>query len=426
MSPDNRLLTYVAERYGTPAYVYDLADIRRACGELVSVLPEGSRLCYSLKANPLPPIVRELVAAGCTAEVCSLRELATAQQAGAGGRVLYTGPAKRPAEVEGALRAGVRLFSAESATDLRRLGAAARAHHVEVQALLRLNPDVAARRGGLAMGGKPSQFGVDVAAVCADPGQFAEPGVRLLGFQIFAGSNAPDLTTLYSWLRLAVDAAAVAAAALDLSPELLDLGGGFGHPFAQPGLRPDLSGFGDEVIRLLTQAQPPGAALPVLMFEAGRFLVAGSGSLLLRVIEVKRSKGEDFVIVDGGVNVLGGMSGLRRIAPMVTAVTLDDQSPDGTHPAGRTRLVGPLCTPLDVLSNDLACPPRLAEGDLLRVPNVGAYGPTASLLAFLGRDCPVELTVDSGRIRDVAQLRYDYALLKMKTYSEQPADTLMP
>ena len=98
--------------------------------------------------------------------------------------------------------------------DLHHLSAAALSGGVEVGALLRLNPDAAARGTGLAMGGVPSQFGVDVAAVRARPSMFTAPAVRIAGFQIFTGSNAPDLKTLHHWAHAAVTAAADAAAAL--------------------------------------------------------------------------------------------------------------------------------------------------------------------------------------------------------------------
>ena len=91
---DDRLLTAIASDYGTPAYVYDLADIRQAHGELVTALPGGSQLCYSVKANPLPAIVRELLSAGCWAEVCSLRELMIALGAGPATRVLVELPVR--------------------------------------------------------------------------------------------------------------------------------------------------------------------------------------------------------------------------------------------------------------------------------------------------------------------------------------------
>jgi diaminopimelate decarboxylase len=407
----------LASRYGTPLYVYDLAVIRQARRDLAGGLPVGSRVLNSLKANPLPAVVAELARMGCGADVSSPRELDIALAAGiVPPDVLYTGPAKTAQEVSHALARDVRLFSAESPTDLALLSRCARAAGTRARALLRLNPSAYPTGAGLPMGGLPSQFGSDVAWVRAQPGSFAAPSVRVVGAHIYTGTGAADVGTLLSWMASGLEAAREAADALGLTWEVIDLGGGFGHPFVTSGRRPDLAGLGAGLTRLIEQAFPPPYR-PECVFESGRYLAAGAGQLVLRVQDIKESKGERFVLVDGGVNVIGGLSALRRVPP-ITAEAIPvspgagrTETESAARSPGLVRLVGPLCTTVDVLHRNMNVG-QLAVGDLLVVPNAGAYGLTASLVAFLGRVAPAEVCIDGSRVVSATRLEYGYRELR--------------
>ncbi|EYT81903.1 decarboxylase [Streptomyces sp. Tu 6176] len=422
------LLAGLAERYGTPLYVYDLAELRAAHAALRRALPEEARLYYSLKANPHPELVRELAAAGCSAEVCSESELDAARTAGVpAADVLCTGPGKTEAELRHALTHGVRRFSVESPVDLARLGATARAAGVRAEALLRLNPETYPAGAGLAMGGAPTQFGSDVSWVRRSPEAFRTEGVDLIGYHVYSGSNVHEPAQLAHWFTAAADAVTEAQRALRLDLRAVDLGGGFGHPYLVPGGRPDLGALRPLLTRLLKDRIAPLAERPVeLAFESGRYLAGAAGRFVVRVQDVKTSKGRRVVVADGGINALGGMAGLRRIPPMAaTAVTLTAGSggrtggagsiggPERTggaenfpsaEPTGEALLTGPLCTTLDVLNARLPLP-DVRPGDLLAIPNCGAYGMTASLLGFLGRRPPAEVFVDAGRVRAATVLR---------------------
>jgi diaminopimelate decarboxylase len=406
-------LRELASRFGTPCYVYDLAVVRQAQRDLAASLPPGSRLLYSLKANPLPAIVAEVARAGCGAEVSSPRELDIALAAGIAPKdVLYTGPAKTASEVSHALARGVRRYSVDSPMDIARLSAAARGAGTRANALLRLNPSTYPRGAGLPMGGLPSQFGADVAWVRARPDKFAAPAVRVIGAHIYAGTGATDVATLLSWMASSLEAARDTADILGLRWEVIDLGGGFGHPFATSAARPGLEGLSGGLERLVSQFYP-AANRPELLFESGRYVTASSGNLVLKVQDVKQSKGEQFVLVDGGVNVIGGMAALRRVPPITAeALPLPPHAaraplqPEAGSPKP-SRLVGPLCTTLDVLDRDMTAR-GLAVGDLIVVPNVGAYGLTASLIAFLGRTAPAEVCTDGSRVVSATRLEFTY------------------
>ncbi len=341
MMLDAGRLERLAAEFGTPMYVYDLAEVRRAHADLRAAVPRGTDVFYSLKANPHPGVVRELVRAGVRAEVCSQRELDIALAAGADAAAcLYTGPGKTSAELDHALAAGVRRFSVDSPTDLARLAVRARRTRMPAEAVLRLNPVGYPRNAGLAMGGTNSQFGADVAWVCAEPDRFRADGVELVGYHVYIGSNITDVDQLTSWFEAGLDAARQAQKALGAAVRLIDLGGGFGHPYARSGERPLLAGLAERLAALLDEHLGSGElGEPTVAFESGRYLACAAGSLLLGVQDVKSSHGVRYVVADGGINVLGGMQGLRRIPPSWTFSTSRPRSrlwPPATYSSSRT------------------------------------------------------------------------------------------
>jgi len=392
----------LAERFGTPLYVYDLDRIAEARAALFAALPEEFELFYALKANPHPEVARALRAGparACRAEVSSVGELAAAIEAGyPPDECLYTGPGKTAAELDEAVAAGVRLFSVESLSDLRHVGAAATGHGVFARCLLRVNSASASASTGIRMTGRPSQFGIDSETL---PGLMPELssvlGTRIVGAHFFTMSNAADELSLIGEFAHAIELAASLHAETGLPLEFLDIGGGFASPYAVRGERATYDKLRTELARLLDLHLPRWReASPSIACESGRYLVGGGGSLVCRVVNVKASRGRRFVILDAGINAVGGLSGLGRLLP--TAVEVDAAA----HPDVGS-LVGPLCTPGDILGRDIGLP-ELAPGDLVTVPNVGAYGVTASLLGFLSRPAPTEVVVAGGEVVSVSRL----------------------
>ncbi|MFC8700799.1 acyl-CoA dehydrogenase family protein [Streptomyces anulatus] len=386
--------TTLVKQFGSPLYVYDLARATEAADALREWLPPEAALFYSLKANPHPDVVRTLREAGCRAEVSSVGELDTALLAGhAGPDCLYTGPGKTEAERTRAVRAGC-AFSAESLDDLRRIGSSARAAGTTVRCLLRVNGVTGAGPVGLRMTGAASQFGFDLDTVDDWAARVTEvDGVELTGLHFFSMSNAADEEGLVQELTGSVRTAALLRTEHGLPVRFLDLGGGFGHPYAVPGDRPAYPALRAALEEALDTHLPDWRddALEIA-FESGRYLSGSCGRLLTGVTDVKRSKGRTFVVLDAGVNTLGGLAGLRRLPPVRAEVLpADDTAPD---PADATELtlVGPLCTPSDTLAIGTTMP-LPAPGALLSVPNTGAYGLTASLVGFLSRPAPVEVAV---------------------------------
>jgi diaminopimelate decarboxylase len=392
--------TDLAGKYGTPAYVYDLDVVAESRDQLFGMLPEGFQLFYALKSNPHPEIARELRGGGCRAEISSTGELANALQAGfdpAG--ILYTGPGKTNAELEHAIASGVRLFSVESPTDLQHVGAAAEKHGVTASALLRVNTTASSGGTGIRMMGRPSQFGIDAETLPEImPTLKAVPGTRVVGAHFFTMSNAQDEDALLGEYEFVLTSAARLRDEVGLPLEVLDIGGGFSSPYAVPGPRTDYPKLRSGLETLLDLHLPEWRDGGIeLACESGRYLSGSCGSLLAGVVNVKESRGSRFVVLDAGINVVGGLSGIGRLLP--AAVGIEEAG------AETGSLVGPLCTPGDSLAK-AAKLPELASGDVVTVPNVGAYGVTASLISFLGRPAPTEVVVRGDEVVSVSRLDY--------------------
>lgn len=401
----------LAERFGTPSYVYDLDRVAAARADLFAALPDEVEVFYAAKANPHPELLRELragAARGCRAEISSIGELDAVLQAGfPGDRILYTGPGKTTEELTEAMTRGVRLFSTESYGDLRRVGETALKLGLTADCLIRVNNATGAAATSIRMTGVPSQFGFDSETL---PGLAADlrdvPGTTIAGLHFFPLSNAKDEASLIAEFRHTIAAAAALQQALGVPFRFVDIGGGFASPYAVQGRRPVYTELREALAEAL-DAHFPGwrAGAPRIACESGRYLVADSGTLIAGVVNVKDSRGQRYLVLDAGINTFGGMSGLGRIMP-VNVEPHESTGTDGTPAI----LAGPLCTPGDLLGRNVSLP-ESEPGDLLTVPNAGAYGPTASLLMFLGRPAPAEIVVRGGDLVSVSRIQHirDYS-----------------
>jgi diaminopimelate decarboxylase len=399
------LLRSLTERFPTPFYVYDLSDVSRNYAALGRALPEGAKLLYSLKANPLPAIARRLRELGARAEVSSPGELSVALGAEfAAEHMLYTGPAKTSLELELALDAGVRWFSLESAGDFARLAALVERRNVGVKALLRLNPN-AASDAALAMTGVASQFGFEEAEASAflqSRARRAEQ-VAIVGVHVFFGTQLKGVEACASALCAAWNAAMALGAERAEPWQVVDLGGGFPWAYACAG-QTSLAGLAERLSR-----HGVGGGTTDCWFESGRYLVASAGTLVTRVTDVKISRGKKFVLLDSGINHLGGMAGLGRLwRPQPTLVPLADDA--GARE--RIELTGPLCTTLDSLGAAVDAP-LLKPDDFVAIPNTGAYGLTASLTGFLSRPTPLELVCDGSDVIGAHRLRTGHEVVPL-------------
>ncbi len=396
----------LAAAHGTPCYVYDADRIAAQAETLRSFLPTAAspRLLYSFKANPLPSVAGELRRHGCEADLTSPGEIGAAVAAGFDlSRALYGGPGKGEEEYRTAIRAGIGQFSVESAVDLERLAAASRSEGTSVKALLRVNPH-SPPKAKLAMSGVASQFGFEEDELRRDGREIlrlAGGTLSVVGLHLYWGTQIAEPEALLASFEKTVEIAEELADGLGFPLDILNLGGGFAWPYAHEGNGPDLSPLREGLAAL--HARSGLAQRAQWWFESGRYLAGSSGTLLTRVMEVKRSKDERlFLILDTGIHHLGGMAGLGRI-PRFSIDLLVPPARRGNETI-LVDVVGPLCTPLDCLGKKIEIP-RVDPGDLLAIPNVGAYGATASVGAFLSRPAAVEILHRDGEAIAVHRLR---------------------
>ncbi|MCF1470143.1 diaminopimelate decarboxylase [Agrobacterium vitis] len=386
--PDD-ILTRVADRVGTPAFVYDAVELRHGVARLKFVLPDVD-FFYSLKANPNVSVVRTLTSQGIGAEVCSLFEIEACLAAGvAPERIIFVGPAKSQQEIEFAISLGFKAIVAESLPELKLIDTVAARKGVCQRVALRINPSFHTPGARLSMSGKATQFGIDETEIEAAIALIAEAdSLRLSGLHVYMGTRILDYQVIVENSR---DILALARRVTEISGEILDfvdIGGGFGVAHGDHETDLDLERLG-EVLTPVLRAAKQDAPQTSIAIELGRYMVARAGSFLARVRYTKISKGKRFAILDGGSNchsAAGQAASFRRNFP----ISLVGAKMGGEEPWS---LSGPLCTPTDVIAHDLQIQ-NLEARDLIRVDRSGAYGPTASPVNFLSFGMPIEVMVD--------------------------------
>ncbi|MFZ1026926.1 MAG: hypothetical protein WAN66_11970 [Limnoraphis robusta] len=400
----------LVSRFGSPLYVYDLDSVDRQVKTLQQALPTDAKIFYSLKANPLPAIVNAVRQAGCCLEVCSENELLVAQNSGISlDHILYSGPGKTDGEIRRAMETGVTAFSAESWTDVLRIDNAARSTQKSVRLLLRVNP-ITPLKSGLAMSGTATQFGFEETVLTEGKEQLKNlsSSVELVGYHIYYGTQLDNEDTIVEAVTAAIDCVERLTVELGFTPKVIDLGGGFPWPFANLNSSVSLDTLKPRLEEILAKRHHSLSA--EVWFESGRYLAASSGTLIATVLDIKPGKDESrFVVLDAGINHLGGMSGLGRIPRgyvfMHNLSAENETTSTEVSSEQRTFVVGPLCSPLDCLARNSNLPSSLRIGDIVAIPNVGAYGLTASLVAFLTRPAPVEVALRNGNPVECYALR---------------------
>jgi diaminopimelate decarboxylase len=388
----------LAAAHGTPLFAYDASVLDRKWALLREALPPEFAIAYSVKANPAARILRHFLAKGALLEVASAGELRRATESGCRpDRILFAGPGKTPAELELALREGIREIHAESALELSRIGEIARRLGMRARVAVRVNPGAEVQGGAMRMGGKPTPFGVDEEAL--DPvidGILADPAIDLRGLHVYAGTQILDPVVLARQYRRALDIARRVVERIGHPLHTLDFGGGLGVPYFPGEAELDMAKLREELRALMAEVEGDSRlAGTTLLVEPGRYLVGEAGIYIASVLDVKVSRGKTFLVVDGGMNHHLAASGnlgqvIKRNFPVALVTRLEEP------PAVTADVVGPLCTPLDTVARDLSVPGP-AVGDLVGIFQSGAYALTASPVDFLSHPFPAEVFVADGR-----------------------------
>jgi diaminopimelate decarboxylase len=384
-------LSMLAARVGgTPFYAYDRGLLTRRVAEFRAAMPAGISLHYAMKANPMPAVVCHMARLVNGLDVASGAELLVALDSGMDPReISFAGPGKSEIELGQAVAAGV-LVNAESMREVRLLAELSARIGRQARIAVRVNPDFELKSSGMKMGGGPKQFGIDAEQVPAALAEIGRLGLGFEGFHIFSGSQNLRAEAICEAQTKALALATRLAQDAPGPVTTLNLGGGFGIPYFPGEQALALEPIGAHLAGIVETAkvQLPQAELVI---ELGRFLVGEAGVYVSRVVDRKVSRGEVFLVLDGGLHHQLAASGnfgqvIRKNYPVAIGNRM------GSITRERATAVGPLCTPLDLMADRMEL--AAAEpGDLVVVFQSGAYGLTASPIHFLSQPMAREVLV---------------------------------
>ncbi len=374
----------------TPFYAYDRKLLQTRVAELRAALPASIKLHYAMKANPMPAVVGWMVGLVDGIDVASAGELKVALDAGANPKeISFAGPGKRRSELRQSVAAGV-LINLESFREVAELAAISQELSLPARIAVRVNPDFELKGSGMKMGGGPKQFGVDTELVPELLAEIGRVGLQFEGFHLFAGSQNLKAESICEAQQKSYELALRLAAYAPSPMRFLNLGGGFGIPYFPGEQRLDLNAVGKNLQQIAARAavEMPEAELVI---ELGRYLVGEAGIYVTQVVDRKISRGQTYLVVDGGLNHHLSASGnfgqvIRKNYPVAIGNRMSQQGKETAS------VVGPLCTPLDLLADRMELPVA-QPGDLVVLFQSGAYGASASPHGFLGHPAPIEVLV---------------------------------
>ena len=354
-------LSAIAERFGTPTYVYSRAHIEaqyRAYADALSGTPH--LVCFAVKANSNLGVLNVLARLGAGFDIVSRGELERVLAAGGqADKIVFSGVGKTRDDMRRALEVGVHCFNVESTDELERLQVVAAEMGVHAPVSLRVNPDVdAGTHPYISTGLKENKFGIAIADAEDVYIRAAQlPNLEVIGVDCHIGSQLTTLSPFVDALDRLLDLVdRLGECGIQLRH--LDLGGGLGVRYRDE--EPPLAGDYIKAVRERLEGRDLA-----LMFEPGRFIVANAGVLLTRIEYLKHTEHKDFAIVDAAMNDL--------IRPALYQAWMDVTAVQPRDGAARVYdIVGPICETGDFLAKDREL--ALAEGDLLAVHSAGAYG----------------------------------------------------
>jgi len=363
----------------TPFYAYDREVIKNRVKQLRDAFPEELHLHYAIKANPMPAVVQLMSTLVDGFDLASAGEMKVALDTEMPRRhISFAGPGKTDHELRQAIAAEV-VINMESELEMERIAILAGELKLTPKVAIRVNPDFELKASGMKMSGGPKQFGVDAERVPTMLSRLAELPLEFYGFHIFSGSQNLSAESIIDAHNKTFELAYRLTEAAPKQPKLLNIGGGLGIPYFPGDERIDLQPISESLKKLLPEARKKLPEAEFVM-ELGRYLVGEAGVYISRIIDKKISRGEIYLITDGGMHHHLAASGnfgqiIRKNYPAMIANKAEGETET-------VNIVGPLCTPLDILANKMDLP-KADVGDLVAIFQSGAYGYTASPEKFL-------------------------------------------
>jgi len=384
-------LSRLAQRIGsTPFYAYDRQLLTQRLAELRRDMPPELKIHYAMKANPMPALVQHMATIVDGFDLASAGEMKVAlDTAMSAEHISMAGPGKRPEELRQAVAADITI-NAESFHELDTLALVARQIGITPRVALRINPAFELKASGMKMGGGAKQFGIDEELIPQALQHIKSLGLHFQGFHIYSGSQNLKAESIIEAQQKSLQLTLELANACPSPIRKLNIGGGYGIPYFPGETRLDTRQVGDALAEAMATFKTVQPDTDVVI-ELGRYLVGEAGIYVAKVIDKKISRGQIFLMVDGGLHHHLAASGnfgqvIRKNYPVAIGTNMQGDTLETVN------IVGPLCTPLDSLADKMRLP-KAEIGDLVVVYQSGAYGYTASPSKFLSQPDAVEVLV---------------------------------
>lgn len=372
----------------SPLYLYDRTSISQRVNELRSAFPKKIQLHYSVKANPMPALVQHLADLTDGLDVASHQELLLALNTGVDPKnISFTGPGKNRTELRSAIFAGA-VIHVESAYEVEKIASISKNIAKRPKIAIRINPNFDIKRSGQIMAGGSKPFGIDSELVPDVINKIIEYKFEITGFHLFCGSQSLSSDNIINIQNQSIDLLINLCEESGVTPTFLNLGGGFGIPYFAGEKPLNIAPIADNLAIRLTEIEKKLSGVDIVL-ELGRYLVGEAGVYIAKVIDKKVSRGKTFLVTNGGLHHHLSATGnlgqvIKRSFPIVAPMKINDLDVE------EVSVVGPLCTPLDILADKVTLP-ILQPGDYIAVLQSGAYGRSASPMEFLSHSPPKEL-----------------------------------
>lgn len=388
---DKKILNTIVDEVGTPFYVYDACRIRENIQRIKSAFKETT-IHYSLKSNPCLAVCEIISEAGIEAEIASPFEAKVAVEAGFDpAQILYDGPGKTKENISENLDLGLKRFNIEAMTELERLKEITNGNNDDLTLCFRINP-IESSDSAEKMTGKPSRFGIDIEELPACLDKAAKDGFKINGIHLYLGSQILSDEQLIANYRVGLN---IISEHYDkfYTGKKIDyvFGGGFGIPYKDddPTINPEYIAECFKKLRFEYGLQDKITT----RFELGRYIIGNAGRYLSKVVDIKVSRGEKFITLDGGVNHF-----MRYVMTQAKhrIFSLNSTSKD----LESAEICGQTCTPYDVLSiTDM--PKDISIGDIIVLEDAGAYGWSMGIQNFLSFPSCAEVILDKDTFKTV-------------------------
>jgi diaminopimelate decarboxylase len=373
----------------TPFYVYDRAALQSKITYLIKALPKKIKLHYAIKANPYPPLVHFMKPLVNGFDVASKKEMLLAIQTGMHvDEISFAGPGKTEEDIKASIIAGITLHT-ESETEIARAIDLGKKFAIKPNIAIRVNPIFELKASGMKMSGGSKPFGIDQERLPNILANLDYQAINFRGFHIFAGSQNLKIDAIIEMHQKTFELAEYLVQITPVKIDYINIGGGLGIPYFPGDKKLLLTTISANLSKLIQGAK--SLKNIDLIMELGRYLVGESGIYVSKIVDKKISRETTYLVCDGGLHHHLSNSGnfgqvIRKNYPVDIGNKLECDDND----IEKVTIVGPLCTPLDILANAVELPKANID-DYVVVYQSGAYGASASPKDFLSQPSVAEI-----------------------------------